>query len=505
MSSSTSRIAKNTLLLYFRQILIMLVSLYTVRIVLNVLGAEDYGIYNVVAGVVTMFGFLSGAMATASQRYFAFDLGKKDYEHLKTTFSVTFQIYVLLAAIIVVLAETVGLWFVLNKLVIPPERMNAALWIYQAAVLSFLFSLITTPYMASIIAHENMNIYAYVSIVEAVLKLAIVFLLQVVNFDKLMLYGLLLLSVTLIITFIYRTYCKKNYQECKFKYVKDNKLFKELVSYSGWNLLGSITVIVRNQGIAVLLNVFFYAVVNAAYAIGHQVNNAITSFTNNFTTALNPPLIKSYASKDYQKMKKILFSGGKFSFFILLILCLPILFEIEYILNIWLKNYPEYTIEFVRCFLVLSMVEIFNYSIGCAVQATGKIKWYQITINSIQILAFPIVLILYELEFPPYAAQMSMIVLSTIALFARLYFIKHLLNISPMEYFVNVLLRCIFVALVSITIPLLITLMYEDSIVRLILVTIISAISTIVTIYFIGINKEEKMLASKSIIKYIKR
>lgn len=248
MNSNTKRIAKNTLMLYFRQILIMAVSLYTVRVVLNVLGAEDYGIYNVVAGVVTMFGFLSGAMATASQRYFSYDLGKGDDEHLKTTFSVTFQIYVLLAFVIVLLAETLGVWFVNHKLVIPAERIIAANWIFQAAVVSFLFTLVTTPYMASIIAHENMNVYAYVSIIEAALKLGIVFLLKHLPYDKLIVYGMLLALVSLINTSIYRFYCRAHYAECKFCFVRDKALFKEIVSYSGWNLFGNFATVCKVQG-----------------------------------------------------------------------------------------------------------------------------------------------------------------------------------------------------------------------------------------------------------------
>ena len=252
--SDSKRIAKNTLMLYFRQILIMLVSLYTVRVVLNVLGAEDYGVYNVVAGVITMFSFLSNAMATASQRYFSFDLGKNDNEQLKTTFSITFQIYILLALVVLFFAETVGLWFVNHKLVIPQERMLAANWIYQAAIFSFLLTLITAPYMADIIAHERMNVYAYVSIVEVGLRLVIVFLLKVLPYDKLIVYGLLHTTVSFINTSLYRLYCHKHYEECKFHFVKDVDLFKEIISYSGWNLFGTASTVVRKQGITILLN-----------------------------------------------------------------------------------------------------------------------------------------------------------------------------------------------------------------------------------------------------------
>ena len=299
-------------MLYFRQILIMAVSLYTVRVVLNVLGAEDYGIYNVVAGVVTMFGFLSGAMATASQRYFSYDLGKGDVGHLKTTFSVTFQIYVLLALVIVLLAETLGVWFVNHKLVIPAERIIAANWIFQAAVVSFLFTIVTTPYMASIIAHENMNVYAYVSIIEAALKLGIVFLLKHLPYDKLIVYGMLLALVSLINTSIYRFYCRAHYAECKFCFVRDKALFKEIVSYSGWNLFGNFATVCKVQGGTFLLNMFFGPIVNTAQSVASQIRNATATFSNNFMQAMRPQIIKSYAAEDYGGMWRTLFGDAKF-------------------------------------------------------------------------------------------------------------------------------------------------------------------------------------------------
>lgn len=292
MESNSSRLAKNTLFLYFRQILIMAVSLYTVRVVLNTLGAEDYGIYNVVAGVVTMFGFLSGAMASSSQRFFSFDLGKNDVEHLKITFSVTFQIYILIAGIVIIIAETVGIWFVNTKLVIPTERMAVANWIFQAAMVSFLLSLITTPYMASIIAHENMAVYAYVSIVEACMKLGIVFALKIIPYDKLIVYSLLIMTVGIVNTLIYIFYCRNNYDECKLHFVKDGSLLKEIISYSGWNLFGNIAGMIKNQGISILLNLHYGAIINAARGIASQVNSTVSSFAQNFSTELRLQIIK---------------------------------------------------------------------------------------------------------------------------------------------------------------------------------------------------------------------
>ena len=494
-ASNTSRIAKNTLLLYFRQILIMLVSLYTVRVVLNVLGAEDYGIYNVVAGVVTMFGFLSGAMATASQRYFAFDLGKEDYEHLKTTFSVTFQIYVLLAAIIVVLAETIGLWFVMNKLVIPLERMTAAIWIYQAAVFSFLLTLITTPYMASIIAHENMNIYAYVSIVEAVLKLAIVFLLQVLDYDKLILYALLLTSVSFINTGIYRIYCKKHYIECKFKYVKSKALFKEIVSYSGWNLFGALSGILKRQGINIILNLYFGALVNAAYSIALQVSSSTTTFSQNFVTAMRSPIIKAYAAGHYTETKRMVFSGCKFVFFLVLLFALPLILEMDIILNLWLKNeVSEIMITMTRLMVIEVLILSMSYLIMALAQATGKIKTYQSVVGGILLLNLPISWIILECGFPSYSVVIVAVIIDLISMLARVSIVGKLTFFNVREFFFKVALPCILVTLISLVIPLFLHLNENIGLLRLSEVTITSIIFIVLSAIIIGATKSERKI-----------
>lgn len=389
-TSNTKRIAKNTIMLYFRQILIMLVSLYTVRVVLNVLGAEDYGIYNVVAGVVTMFSFLSGAMATASQRYFSFDIGKKDTEHLKVTFSVTFQIYVILGILVILLAETIGLWGINHKLVIPSERLNAANWIFQAAVVSFLLTLITTPYMASIIAHENMNVYAYVSIVEAVLKLGIVFLLKVLPYDKLIVYGVLLTAVALVNTFLYRLYCYKHYDECKFRFIRDKNLFKEIVSYSGWNLFGAVSGVIRNQGLTIILNLFFSPIIVAARSISVQINTTLSNFGNNFITAIKPGIIKDYAADNKEKIIKTVTFSSKFVFCLLSIIVCPLFVKMDFLLNIWLKEIPEYTVIFSRLVIIEILIESLSYPVQISIQATGIIKKYQVIVGSILLLNIPI-------------------------------------------------------------------------------------------------------------------
>ena len=492
-TSNTSRIAKNTLLLYFRQILIMLVSLYTVRIVLNVLGAEDYGIYNVTAGVVTMFGFLSGAMATASQRYFAFDLGKQDYEHLKTTFSVTFQIYVLLAVIIVVLAETVGLWFVMNKLVIPPERMTAAIWIYQAAVVSFLLTLITTPYMASIIAHENMNIYAYVSIVEAVFKLAIVFLLQVLSFDKLVLYGLLLMGVSLINTTIYRVYCKKHYSECKFQFVKDKALFKELVSYSGFDLYGNMSVMLRTQGVNVLLNMFFGPVMNAAAGIASMVQNAVMNLSNNIITASRPQIIKAYAAKEIDSMLNLLYETQKFAFILISFLTIPIIVERNFILGQWLKDVP--TCTSVICIYVLAFNIFANQSniLAGVIHATGKIYRLSFINGTLYLLVIPISYISFKFGGNYWTSFLFNVCAVFLGMLSNAWTIHlYIPQFSLKIFLVKNLIPCVTTFTVTITLCFLVSNYFESGFLRAIIVFVLSSAVLFLISFFFILSKDMK-------------
>lgn len=492
MENNSKRLAKNTVLLYFRQILIIAVSLYTVRVVLATLGAEDYGIYNVVAGVVTMFGFLSGAMASSSQRYFSYDLGKKDTEHLKTTFSVTFQIYLLIAFAVVLLAETLGIWFVNTKIVLPAERLTAANWIFQGAVVSFLLSLITTPYMASIIAHENMNIYAYVSIVEVVLKLAIVFLLKVLHYDKLIVYGILITLVSIINTAIYRFYCHKHYTECKISFLRDGKLFKEIISYSGWNLFGNIASVLKNQGINILLNLHFGAVVNAARGIASQVNSAVVSFSNNFSTALRPQIIKSYAANHKEETMRLVFRGCKFTFFLMYIFTLPLCLEMNNVLTLWLKNPPEYVVIFTQLVLIDALIDSISYSLMTLAQATGKIKLYQAIVGGILLFNLPASYVALHFGAPAYSVMLVAIALSVTAFIVRFFIVSALSGMSKSQFVLKTVLPCIAVSLTSAILPLLFVLNVKESFLRMFATALISGTSTVLSILFLGMTKDER-------------
>lgn len=476
------------------------VSLYTVRVVLNTLGAVDYGIYNVVAGVVTMFSFLSGAMATASQRYFSFDLGKKDYEQLKKTFSVSFTIYVIIALVVVLLAETIGLWFVYNKLVIPPERVQAARWIYQASIVSFVFTILTTPYMASIIAHEDMTIYAYVSIVEVILKLGIVFLLPFFSLDKLMLYGLLMAVVVIINTTVYRTICRKKYEECRAKLQWDTALFTELLSYTGWNLFGAVAGVFKLQGTSIILNQFCGPIVNASRAIAFQINSAVNSFSQNFSMALKPQIVKNFASHEYKILFDLLYRGCKFTFFLMFILTVPVILNLDFILKIWLVILPENVVTFSKLVLIESLIESLSYPMSTANQATGKIKKYQILLGTTVCLNLPISYLLLKLDFQPNSVFIVSILLIFVTTLIRTFFLNNIPLFSLKTIFLKVYLPVLLVV-ISITGCFTIINFHTESILDLLLNGFVELLIISVSIFFLGLNINEK----KTVLRYLKK
>ena len=373
--SDTRRIARNTLMLYFRQILIMAVSLYTVRVVLNVLGAEDYGIYGVVGGIVTFFSFLSATMASATQRFFSFSLGKNDVEKLKQSFCVNLAIYALIAVLATVLLETVGAWFVNNKLAVPKYRFYAAARLFQFSILSFLASIVTSPFMAIVIAHEDMQLYALISIEEVLLKLGVVYLLQIITADKLVLYGALLFAVQVLVSLSYLCICTRKYEECQFKKIYWNKtLFKETVDYTTWSLFGAFTSVGRNQAVTILLNQFFNPIVIAARTIAVTVSNQVNVFSSNFNTSLYPPIVKEYAAGRKEEMFSLIFNGSKMTFFLMWVFALPLWLHMDYVLTLWLKNPPENAILFTRLALFESLINASALPLMTAARAQGKMK-----------------------------------------------------------------------------------------------------------------------------------
>lgn len=499
MISNTNRIAKNTLLLYFRMMLIMIISLYTVRLVLNALGVVDYGIFNVVAGVIVMFSFLSNTLASTSQRYFAFEIGRNNKLQLKWTFNITVIIYIIISVVILILAETIGLWFLNNMMVIPSYRMEAANWIYQFSIFSFIITTLTIPFNALIIARENMKVYAYVGVIESLLKLLIVYLLVFMTYDKLILYAVLMFLNTCLISSIYCIYCWKKYEESQLKLYWNKNLFKTLLNFSGWNLFGGIAGVLHNQGVNILLNIFFGPIVNAARGIAFQVSTAVNQFVLNFTTAVNPQITKYYASGKKNEMMALVFGSSKFSYFLLLILSIPVLLETNYLITLWLKIVPDYVILFCQLVIINALIDSLSFSLQTTAQATGDIRFYQIVVGGILLLNLPISFVFLKFGYPPKTTIYISIFISIISLFLRLFILKSLVSLSIKEYFNKVLLVVTGVTFLSYIIPVFLIFILDESFLRFILVGITTIIASLTSIYLTGITAKERVFFNKII------
>lgn len=497
------RIARNTILLYFRMFLTMAISLYTSRVVLNTLGIKDFGIYNVVGGVVMLFSFLNSSMSSATQRFFSYELGKKNFEQLKKVFSMSVNIHAIIAVAIFVLAETLGLWFLNARLNIPHERINAVNWVYQFSILSFIITVLSVPYNATIIAHERMKVYAYVSIVEVCLKLMIVFVLLASGFDKLKMYSMLVFCVTALIWLIYRTYCKRNFTETSYQFFWEKSLYKTLMNYAGWNLFGNVAAVTFNQGINIMLNLFFGPAINAARGIAYQVNSAVNGFVINFQMAMNPQIIKSFASGETKYMHQLIYQGAKYSFFLLFALTLPILLETETILKLWLKIVPEYTLIFTRLVLINVLIDCISGPLMTAAQASGKIRLYQTVVGSLLLLILPLSYLFLTLGFPPQVTLYVSIFISIIALFSRLRIIGPLVNLSIQKFTRHVLVRILLVVLVSSILPTVVVLCNNSGLIRFLTVCIVSLISITLTIYWIGLRNTEQIFMQDKFRQFI--
>lgn len=498
-STNNRRIAKNTIILYLRMILLMLVSLYTSRVVLSALGVEDYGIYNVVGGVVAMFGFLNGAMATSTQRYLTFELGRKDDNRLHTVFITSVNIHLLIALIVVLLAETLGLWFLNNKMVIPESRVDAAMWVYQFSVLSAAVMFASVPYNATIIAHERMGVFAYVSIFEAVMKLVIAFVLCLMQEDRLIFYGLMLLCVQLIIRVVYGVYCRRNFEETKFEFKLDTQLFREMLSFSGWNLWGSTASVAMSQGLNILLNLFFNPLVNAARGIATQIQNVIMQFASNFQTALNPQIIKSYASNELDYMRSLVFRSCRFSFCLLYCFSLPVLIETDMLLRLWLKEVPEYTSVFIRLILCSSIIQGVSAPLMTSAQATGNVRVYQSIVGGVLIMVLPIAYIVLKLGGSPLSVFMTEIGICVVAFVVRLLIVRPMINLSLRKFFTNVIVRSIAVAVVAAVIPLLLKELLNESVITSLTVCAVSVVSASTATFLIGMTQGERRTTIKTV------
>lgn len=504
---NNKRIAKNTLYLYLRTLLVMGISLYTSRVILDILGVEDYGIYNVVGGFVSMFSVLSATMTTASQRFIAYELGTERPD-VKRVFSTAVSIHILLAIAIFLLLESFGIWFLNCKMNIAQERLFAANWVFQCSVITFCVNLISIPYNAAIVAYEKMSAFAYISMFEVVCKLACVYSLFIIPSDSLIVYAVFMMGVAVILRLIYGWYSSKNCTDCKYSFIFEKKIFKEMFAFSGWNYIGSTAGILNGQGINILINLFFGTALNAARGIATQVDSAINTFVQNFMMALNPQITKSYAAKDFVHVNSMIIVGTKFAFFLLWIFCIPVILNTDFILRIWLKEVPDYTILFIQLGLYYNLINALSQCLYTTMLATGKIKKYQIVVGSIGFLSFPLTYVFFKLGYPPDSAYWALYIFMGVAcLAARLMLLQGMVQ----NFYVSVFLKKVILPIIITLFPIVVISYYIHS--RIALITIWSFIGesmlveglSFVFIWFLALSREEREKTKIIIKKQINR
>ena len=504
-SDNNKRIAKNTLLLYFRMLFMMVVSLYTSRVILNALGVEDFGIYNVVGGLVAMFTVVSGSLSAAISRFITYELGKGNQSKLNKIFSASVTIQLLLSLIIVVLIESVGVWFLNAKMTIPVNRIVASNWVLQFSVITFVLNLVSVPYNAAIIAHEKMVAFAYISILEVVGQLLIALLIDFSPIDKLIFYALLMCVVAITVRVAYGVYCKRNFEECTYHWHWDKDILCTMFSFAGWNFIGATSAILRDQGGNIVINLFCGPTVNAAKGISMQVNSAITAFVRNFMTALNPQITKSYAVGDNKYMMSLLFQGARLSFYMLLFLSLPILVNTHYVLVLWLKIVPAHAVLFVQLILVFAMCESISNPLITAMLATGNIRNYQILVGGLQMLNLPLSYICLRLGFIPESVLIIAIIISICCLAARLYMLRSMIGLSVKLYVQKVILNVMFVTLLASVLPYICSQYLCEGFISFLIITLITIVCTVITIFYIGCNKSERKFIVDKLKKVIKK
>ena len=492
-SSANKRIAKNTLVLYVRMLFTMGISLFTSRVILQTLGVEDYGISSVVGGVISMFTFINAAMVSSTQRYLNFELVRGDANQLRSVFSTSLQIHALIALAIIVLSETVGLWFLNEKLVIPEARMTAAMWVYQCSILSCAVSIMSTPYNAVIVAHEKMSAFAYISILDVSLKLLVVYLLVVLPFDKLIILAILNLLVQLFIRYIYTLYCHRHFPESYFQFWFNKTLFKEMFGFAGWSFWGNLAAILYTQGLNMMLNIFFGPIVNAARGIAVQVQSAVQQFVGGFQTALNPQITKNYASNNLPQMHSLMFRSARFSFLLLFFLSLPVLMETNFILTLWLKTVPDDAVIFTQIMICISLIYTTANPCIIANQATGKVKIYQMVVGGILLLILPISYVVLKLGAPAYSVFIVHFCIESVAQFSRMYMLRSLIHLPLWQYMKNIYIPIVSTVAIAIILPLVVRMQVAEGWLRFLAVGFTCVLSVGASSYFIGFTKQERV------------
>lgn len=499
------RVAKNTALLYLRMIIVMMVSLFTSRVILAKLGVEDYGIYNLVGGVVAMFGVLSSSLVASVSRFLTYDLGTGDIEHLRKTYSISLIVLTIMAIGIALLIEIIGVWFLNTQLNIPAERMQAANFVLQCSILSFVVGIIVTPFSALVVAHERMGVYAYLSLTDVFIKLAILYALSFFPFDRLETYAVLLMLagfVTPVFNFIY---CKRKFNEAQFSFVWDKDLIRQLGAFTGWSVFGQASWMANTQGVNMLINMFFGVTLNAARGIASQVEGGVQTFVSNFTMAINPQVTKSYAAGDLEYMRKLIFVSARLSFCMVLFFAIPICLEVHQILVLWLKTVPPYTEIFVQLTLLNMLAMMLTNPLTSAQNATGHIKKYSIVMSSTTMMVFPLTYIAFKLGLPPFSTYIIFFIVYFSMIFFKVWLVKGFIGITYKDYLVKVVLRTLLVALTSLALPLFLRINMASSPLRLIVVSLASIVCTLFFTYGIGLFASERTFVNQKITAWIRR
>ena len=488
---SQFRVLKNTISLYFRTIILTIISLFTIRVVLNVLGESDYGVYNVVGGFVTLFSFVSGSLSISSQRYFALHLASDDWNGVSRLFSVNLIMYMIFIGVILFFSQTVGLWLVLNKLNYASSRTLAAIIVYETSIITFLIGVLVSPFLALLLADENLSIYSLISIIEGVLKILVAYLLRISSGDKLIIYAFLVMMASCSVNSFYFIYIKKKYKRLKLVLCKDKTEYKMVFSYLNWNLIGSIASVCKSQGVNIIINIFFGSSINAARGVATQINNAIVSFSQNFMKAVDPLITKAYANKNKDKFLNLINIASKLSFSLLFVVAIPVIFNSNYILTLWLENVPQYTVLFTNLVLIDALVASLTDPILTGVQATGKVKLYQIVIGGLNLLNLPVSYIFLKVMQNPYIPFVVAIVISFAMGFGRMIIFKKVYSFELLSYITNVVLPMSIMSGFSV---LFMSLLFENStnFAELILKVVGSILVNVFLVFVIGLNKNEK-------------
>jgi polysaccharide biosynthesis protein len=471
------------------------IGLYTSRIILKALGITDFGIYNAVGGIIAMFGFISSSLSNATSRFITIAIGRVDQSYTNRTYGNIKVMYYILCVVIVLFAETVGLWFLFNKMTIPADRMSAAFWVYQYSVLSSVVGFISVPYNSAIIAHERMSAFAYISLLDATLKLVICFLLQMSPYDKLIVYATLLFFVGVIDRIIYAVYCNKRFEEVHAPARIDKEQLREILTMSGWSLSGNLFWILNTQGVNLILNVFFGPVVNAARGIAMQVQGVMGQFVTNFQTAINPQITKSYANVEYDRMHSLLHLSSKFSYFLMLLMSVPVFIEAPIILKWWLGTIPDNTIVYLRIILLYSVFATLANPLWIAVLATGKLKKYQLWDNTVQALVLPISYIAFKFfHAASYWVFIILLVAEIVEIFVRVWVVLPLINHKYLDYIREVVIPLVLVSFIAPLVPLALSnYLCTNEVVEFFMISVISVLSSLLFIWLLGMKRSERV------------